>query len=71
MWRGLITRSERIMALSVQIITPERSWDPVPADAVILPAFDGEVGILRGHAPFVCLLGEGELRINRDQGANQ
>ncbi|HEY8367990.1 MAG TPA: F0F1 ATP synthase subunit epsilon, partial [Thermodesulfobacteriota bacterium] len=35
------------------------------ADMVVAPAWDGEVGILRGHAPFMVLLGEGDLRIRR------
>jgi F-type H+-transporting ATPase subunit epsilon len=35
------------------------------ADAVTAPAFDGEVGILPGHAPFMTLLGRGRLRVRR------
>ena len=38
------------MPLTVHIITPERSWEPMVADSVTLPAFDGEVGILTKHA---------------------
>jgi len=49
------------MPLTVKIITPERSWEPKAYDSVTLPAFDGEVGILVGHAPFVCQLGHGIL----------
>jgi F-type H+-transporting ATPase subunit epsilon len=30
---------------------------------VVAPAWDGEIGILRGHAPLVILLGDGELRV--------
>jgi F-type H+-transporting ATPase subunit epsilon len=33
------------------------------ADAVIAPAFDGEVGILPHHAPFMTLLGQGMLSV--------
>ena len=33
------------------------------ADAVVAPAFDGEVGILPNHAPFMTLLGEGTLTV--------
>jgi F-type H+-transporting ATPase subunit epsilon len=33
------------------------------ADAVIAPAFDGEVGILPHHAPFMTLLGQGILSV--------
>jgi F-type H+-transporting ATPase subunit epsilon len=35
------------------------------ADSVIAPAFDGEVGILPNHAPFMTLLGDGTLSIRR------
>ena len=31
--------------------------------SVVAPAFDGEVGILTGHAPMVTLLGTGTVRI--------
>ena len=44
------------MTLTVQIITPDRSLPEYRADHVTLPAFDGDVGIRTGHAPFVCLL---------------
>jgi F-type H+-transporting ATPase subunit epsilon len=35
------------------------------ADAVVAPAYDGEVGILPNHAPFMTLLGEGTLPVRR------
>jgi F-type H+-transporting ATPase subunit epsilon len=35
------------------------------ADAVIAPAYDGQVGILPNHAPFMTLLGEGTLTVRR------
>ncbi|MGH7498044.1 MAG: F0F1 ATP synthase subunit epsilon [Gemmatimonadales bacterium] len=41
------------------------------ADAVVAPAFDGEVGILPNHAPFMTLLGEGVLVIRRGEGASR
>ncbi len=33
------------------------------ADAVVAPAYDGEVGILPNHAPFMTLLGAGTLTV--------
>lgn len=41
------------------------------ADAVIAPAFDGEVGILPNHAPFMTLLGEGTLTVRRAGSVNR
>jgi len=35
------------------------------ADAVVAPAFDGQVGVLPNHAPFMTLLGEGTLTVRR------
>ena len=52
--------------LTVTVISPERTIYEGEADIVVAPAWDGEVGILRGHAPMVVLLGEGDLRVRRD-----
>lgn len=41
------------------------------ADAVVAPAYDGEVGILPNHAPFMTLLGEGSLVIRRAGSASR
>jgi F-type H+-transporting ATPase subunit epsilon len=41
------------------------------ADAVVAPAFDGEVGILPNHAPFMTLLGEGTLTVRRAETAHR
>ena len=35
-----------------------------PADT-LAPAFDGQVGVLPNHAPFMTLLGEGPLTVRR------
>lgn len=49
--------------LKVSVISPEASLYEGDASSVVAPAFDGEVGILTGHAPMMTLLGKGELRI--------
>ena len=41
------------------------------ADAVVAPAYDGEVGILPNHAPFMTLLGEGTLTVRRAETVNR
>lgn len=51
--------------MQVTVISPERSLYNGDADSVVAPAFDGEVGILPGHAPFMTLLGDGKLVIRR------
>jgi F-type H+-transporting ATPase subunit epsilon len=57
--------------LHVSVISPEASLFEGDADSVVAPAFDGEVGILTGHAPIMTLLGKGELRIGSGAGARR
>ncbi|HST08550.1 MAG TPA: hypothetical protein VLJ83_10275 [Gemmatimonadaceae bacterium] len=49
--------------LHVSVISPEAVLFEGETEAVVAPAYDGEVGILSGHAPLMALLGEGELRL--------
>ena len=49
--------------LTVSVISPEAVLFEGTTDSVVAPAFDGQVGILTGHAPMVTLLGTGELRL--------
>jgi F-type H+-transporting ATPase subunit epsilon len=51
------------MALKVSVISPEKTVYEGEADQVVVPAWDGQLGVLKGHAPMLVLLGEGELRI--------
>jgi F-type H+-transporting ATPase subunit epsilon len=44
------------------VVTPERTWLDELVDSVVLPAYDGEIGILHGHSPLIARLGYGELR---------
>lgn len=45
------------------IVTPERAVLDEVAELVILPMFDGELGVLPDRAPLVGQLGAGELRL--------
>ena len=51
--------------LRVSVITPEATVYEGNADQVIAPAWNGSLGILRGHAPLMALLGKGDLRVTR------
>ena len=51
-------------ALHVTVLSPEQAVYEGPATQVVAPAQDGELGILRGHAPLMALLGEGVLRVD-------
>jgi F-type H+-transporting ATPase subunit epsilon len=57
---------ERILMVSV--VTPEATLVQSPAQFVALPLFDGELGVLPGHSPFIGRLGYGELRV--EEGNN-
>jgi len=47
--------------LKISVISPEAVLFEGDTDSVVAPAFDGEVGILTGHAPMMALLGKGTL----------
>lgn len=49
--------------MRVLVISPERAVYDGEADAVTAPCYDGEVGILPRHAPFMSLLGSGTLTV--------
>jgi len=49
--------------MHVTVISPEAAIFDGEADSVIAPAYDGQVGILPQHAPFMTLLGEGTLLV--------
>jgi F-type H+-transporting ATPase subunit epsilon len=40
-------------------------------DSIVAPAYDGEVGILPGHAPMMTLLGKGTLKLGPDGKAGR
>ncbi len=50
--------------LTVSVISPEATLFEGEATQVVAPAFDGEVGILTGHASMVTILGSGTLRVS-------
>ena len=54
--------------MHVSVISAERSVFDGDAESVVAPAYDGLVGILPRHAPFVTLVGEGIVKINQAGG---
>jgi F-type H+-transporting ATPase subunit epsilon len=49
------------------VVTPERALLDETVDFVVLPMYDGELGVLPGRAPLIGRLGYGELRIRRGE----
>ncbi len=56
--------------LKVSVISPEAVLFEGEASSVTAPAFDGEVGILTGHAAMVTTLGSGKLRLSDGKSFN-
>ena len=52
--------------LTVSVISPEAVLFEGTTESLVAPAFDGEVGILTGHAPMLTLLGNGTLRLGTE-----
>ena len=51
------------------VVTPETTALEVQASFVVVPLFDGELGIGVGHSPLIGRLGYGELRVRQSNGA--
>src|SRR5580658_3420676 len=54
--------------LRVRLVTPERILFEADAPAVELPAKNGYMEVLYGHAPLMAELGAGEVRIHQGAG---
>ena len=53
------------MTITVDIMTPERLVVQCQAESIVVPAADGELGILPHHAPLLAQLQPGEIRLHR------
>ena len=53
------------------VVTPEQALVDEPADFVVLPMYDGELGVLPGRAPLIGRLGYGELRVRRGENTQR
>jgi F-type H+-transporting ATPase subunit epsilon len=51
--------------LKCVVVTPEKAVLDEPADFVVVPMFDGELGIAHNRLPLIGRLGYGELRLTR------
>ena len=50
--------------LSCQFVRPDRLLFEGPVASVILVTVSGELGVWPGHAPEICALGDGVVRLN-------
>jgi F-type H+-transporting ATPase subunit epsilon len=56
--------------LVVQVVSAQSMVHEGNAAALVAPAWDGEVGILPGHAAMITLLGEGMLTLDQVGGGS-
>ncbi|MGJ3251098.1 MAG: ATP synthase F1 subunit epsilon [Elainellaceae cyanobacterium] len=55
------------MALTVRVVSPDKTvWDSA-AEEVILPSTTGQLGILSGHAPLLTALDTGVMRVRAEK----
>ena len=57
--------------LRVRVVSPASVVYEGEATSLVVPAWDGKVGILPHHAPMISLLGAGELSIDLPGGGSR
>ena len=57
--------------LRLVLVTPETTLVDTPVRSVVLPLYDGQMGVLPGRAPAVGRLGAGELRFEATGGGTK
>jgi F-type H+-transporting ATPase subunit epsilon len=57
--------------LTVRVVSPASVVFEGEAVSLTAPAWDGQVGILPGHAPFMALLGGGDLSVDLPGGGSR
>ena len=58
-------------SMRLKVVTPEQVVFEGDARSLVAPAWDGWVGILPGHAPFLTLMGEGPLSVEPESGSRR
>jgi F-type H+-transporting ATPase subunit epsilon len=51
------------MPLDLEVVSPERLLLSRPVDLVVIPAAEGELGVLVNHAPMIVMLRGGTVRL--------
>ena len=53
---------------TVEIISPDNSIIETEASEVVIPSYEGEMGILKNHVPLITFLRPGLIKINNNTG---
>ena len=51
------------MPVSLEIVSPEKLLLSRPVDMVVIPASEGDMGVLEGHAPMIVMLRGGVISL--------
>ncbi len=57
--------------MNVEIITPDTNIFNGEASLIQLPGVDGLFEVLHNHAPMIAALGEGKVKIKKDNGETE
>ncbi|TVP56084.1 MAG: ATP synthase F1 subunit epsilon [Gemmatimonadales bacterium] len=57
--------------LTLRVVSPQEMVFEGAAVSVVVPAWDGKMGILPGHAPMISLLGGGRLAVDLPGGGSE
>lgn len=59
------------MPIEVEIVTPRRQLFGGTVEMVTLPGVDGQMGVLRNHAPLLTILDIGEITLHHTDGRQE
>ena len=51
------------MPTNLEIVSPEKLLLSRPVEMVVIPAYEGEMGVMGGHSPMIVLLRGGTIRL--------
>ena len=52
----------------LEVVTPEKAVFSEDVSSLVIPAHEGYLGVLAGHAPMLCTLKPGEIAIHGEHG---
>ena len=55
------------MAVALEIVSPEKLLLSRPVEMVVIPASEGDMGVLEGHTPMIVMLRGGTISLYADE----
>lgn len=55
------------MSVALEIVAPERLLLSRPVEMVVIPASEGDMGVLEGHTPMIVMLRGGVIALYQDE----